>query len=150
LSEVELLRQFSRSNWLKDMISVSNELFTAFGYPCCVDAATKTKNKPSTKGGKIVKDLWNGWSTNSQFPLAEAFFKAVIPGSAFDVGGNGQAYPHVIVTGRRRAVSAFDAWRAAPFILATVGRAANDDERACSVGNRRVEWAIESVWGVAA
>jgi hypothetical protein len=95
LSEVELLRHFSRSNWLKDMISVSNELFTAFGYPCCVDAATKTKGKPSTKGGKIVKDLRNGWGTNSQFPLAEAFFKAVVPGSAFDVGGNGQAYPHV-------------------------------------------------------
>jgi hypothetical protein len=43
-----------------------------------------------------------------------------------------------------------DAWRAAPFILATVGRAANDDERACSVGNRRVEWGAESVWGIAA
>jgi hypothetical protein len=43
-----------------------------------------------------------------------------------------------------------DAWRAAPFILATVGRAANDDERACNVGNRRVEWGAGSVWGIAA
>jgi hypothetical protein len=44
-----------------------------------------------------------------------------------------------------------DAWRAAAFILATVERAANDDENgACNVGNRRVEWAIESVLGIAA
>jgi hypothetical protein len=68
---------------------------------------------------------------------------------------HGVAHPPRLATTsprrHRRAVSAFDAWRAAAFILATVGRAANDDENgACIVGNRRVECASESVWGVAA